>query len=228
MNRVTWLREKGWLAEERMDALFAPDYDRHWGHVDPTHGAMLDRFLSLLPREAPVLDAACGTGKYWGMVLGSGRSVVRTDHSRRMLLNARAKSPDVRIRKLRLQELRFEDEFDGAICVDAMENVPPEDWPTVLGNLHAALKADGLLYFTVETASEGEVEAALVAGKELGLPLVRGERAHEGGYHFYPDLPTVRDWCGGASFRLVEERSGDGYHHFLVRKEPEIRNLRRR
>lgn len=176
MNRATWLREKGRLAEERMDALFAPDYDRHWGRVDPTHEAMLDRFLSLLPREAPVLDAARGTGKYWGMILRSGRSVVGTDHSRRMLLNARAKSPDVRIRKLRLQELRFEDEFDGAICVDAMENVPPEDWPTVLGNLYSALKADGLLYFTVETASEGEVEAAFVAGKELGLPLVRGAR----------------------------------------------------
>lgn len=98
MNRVTWLREKRRLAEERMDALFAPDYDRHWRRVDPTHEAMLDRFLSLLPEEGVVLDAACGTGKYWPMVLGSGCSVVGTDHSRRMLLNARAKFPGVRTR----------------------------------------------------------------------------------------------------------------------------------
>ena len=228
MDRASWLREKGWLAEVRMDALFAPDYDEHWGRVDPTHEAMLVRFLSLLLEEGVVLDAACGTGKYWPVVLESGHAVVGTDHSDRMLLNARTKFPGVRVEKLRLRELPFEDRFDGVICVDAMENVPPEDWLTVLRNFHEALKADGLLYFTVETAAEEDVEAAFVAGKELGLPLLRGEWAHEGGYHFYPELPAVREWCRTSSFRMVEETSGDGYHHFLVRKEPEIGDSRRR
>jgi hypothetical protein len=47
-----------------MDALFAPDYDEHWGRICPTHERMLGRFLDRCAPEGRVLDAACGTGKY--------------------------------------------------------------------------------------------------------------------------------------------------------------------
>ena len=203
-----------------MDTLFAPDYDEHWGRVDPTHERMLDAFLSLCTPGGSILDAACGTGKYWPTILKSGRSLVGSDHSQRMLSNAQAKFPDVPLEKVRLQDLRHEDAFDGVVCVDAMENVPPEDWPVVLQNFRRALRGSGPLYLTVEVAPEEEIGAAFVAGAELGLPLVRGERAHEGGYHYYPDPALVREWVAQAMLRTVEERLGDGYHHFLLRKEP--------
>ena len=218
MDRASWLGEKRRLAEMRMDTLFAPGYDEHWGRVDPTHERMLGEFLSLLPAHGMVLDAACGTGKYWPIVLESGRRIVGTDHSGRMLHNAREKFPGVPIEKSSLQELRFEGELDGVICVDAMENVPPEDWPVVLRNFHRILHADGHLYLTVETASDEDVRAAFAAGRKMGLPLVEGEVAHEGGYHFYPGPSAVREWSGEASFRIIEEMVGDGYHHFLFNR----------
>lgn len=202
-----------------MDTLFAPDYDERWGRLDPTHRSMLGEFLSLCPPGGSILDAACGTGKYWPMILESGCSVVGADHSRQMMSSARAKFPEVPVEKVGLQDLRHEDEFDGVVCVDAMENLPPEDWPLVLRNFHRALRGTGPLYVTVETAPEGDIEAAFVAGREMGLPLVRGEWAHEGGYHFYPELAVVRQWAEEASFGCVMERPGDGYHHFLLRKE---------
>jgi ubiquinone/menaquinone biosynthesis C-methylase UbiE len=73
------------------------------------------------------------------------------DQSLGMLPNAIAKFPAVQFQKVGLQEITLREEFDGAICMDAMENVSPEDWPQVLGNFHRALKQSGWLYFTAET-----------------------------------------------------------------------------
>jgi hypothetical protein len=103
--------------------------------------------------------------------------------------------------------------------MDAMENVFPEDWLLVLNNFHQALKAQGYLYFTVELADEKEIENAYLAGKQLGLPVVYGEWAHESGYHYYPLIEQVKKWIQQTRFILVEEGEGDGYYHFVVRKE---------
>src|SRR5215217_6460794 len=96
------------------------------------------------------LDAACGTGKYFAMVQDAGRRVVGTDQSTGMLGRARARFPAVPLERVGLQELDFAAEFDAVMCVDAMENVPPEDWPKVVGNLARALRPGGQLYLTVE------------------------------------------------------------------------------
>lgn len=217
MDRATWLKEKRRRAEVRMNTLFAPNYDEHWGHISATHRAMLARFLTLCPASCTILDAACGTGKYWSIVLESGRGVTGIDQSQQMLNKAKAKFPEVHVEKLGLQEMSYDGAFDGIICVDAMENVFPEDWPHVLSNFHRALRRGGHLYFTVELADEAEIRAAAEAGRRLGLPVVDGEWAHEGGYHYYPAIEQVRRWTRDARFDILEETARDEYHHFIVR-----------
>ncbi len=72
MERSDWLREKRRLCEERMDTLFAPVYDERWGgYINSTHRRMLQTLLTLCPAGGRVLDAACGTGKYWPMMVWS-------------------------------------------------------------------------------------------------------------------------------------------------------------
>ncbi len=51
------MRERGRLAEKRMDALFALGYDERWRRVNLTHETMLGRFLSLLPAGGAPLFA---------------------------------------------------------------------------------------------------------------------------------------------------------------------------
>lgn len=218
MDRSAWLREKRRMTEVRMDTLFARDYDEHWGYIDPTHRDMLNRFLNLCPPLCTILDAACGTGKYWSIILASSRSVIGIDQSQQMLLKAQAKHPNVQVEKLGLQEMHFTSAFDGIICVDAMECVFPEDWPLVLANFHRALKIKEHLYFTVEITSEEDLRSAFIAGKQLGLPLVEGELAHEGGYHYYPSIEQVRQWTQEAQFDILAEAEEDENDHFLVRK----------
>jgi 2-polyprenyl-3-methyl-5-hydroxy-6-metoxy-1,4-benzoquinol methylase len=219
MDRQAWIKQKRRRSEERMDTLFAPTYDEHWGNYNnDSHRAMLGRFLALCPPAANILDAACGTGKYWPMIFESGRAVRGIDQAQQMLVVASAKFPDVPVEKLGLQEISFAEAFDGIICMDAMEFVFPENWPLVVGNFYRALKPQGHLYFTVELIDEAELRASMDAARAQGLPIVDGEFAHEDGYHFYPAIEQVRSWVEAAGFAILEEAVGDDYHHFLMRK----------
>ena len=223
MERSIWLKEIRRLSEERYDTLHAPTYDAYWGvTIFPTHERFFARFLEMCPLQALILDAACGTGKYWPMILSSGRTVFGIDQSQAMLSRAHAKHPQVPIEKMGLQEMPYQEAFDAACCMDALEFVFPEDWPLVLNNLQHAIKEAAFLYFTVELADEKEIEQAYKAGQEMGMPVVYGEWAHEGGYHYYPKIEQVRKWVRLARFELVDETVGDLYHHFLLKKQPEF------
>jgi 2-polyprenyl-3-methyl-5-hydroxy-6-metoxy-1,4-benzoquinol methylase len=209
-----------------MDMIFAPIYDQDWGsYINDTHRRFLDHFLILLPARAVILDAACGTGKYWPAILETGRSLQGVDQSAGMLEQASAKYPHVPIRKVGLQELDYEQPFDGIICMDAMENVFPEDWPLVMANFHKALKPAGYLHFTVELIDPDELQAIYLVAKEMGLPVVEGEHVLQGdpqqetGYHYYPSIQQVRDWTRQARLSIVEEDEGDDYYHILAQKE---------
>ena len=218
MERSTWLKEKRRIAEVRYDTLHAASYDQNWGHINASHRSFLQRFLDLCPPAGTILDAACGTGKYWSLILESWRSVVGIDQSQQMLLQATSKFPHVRTEKMGLQEIDFSAAFDGIICMDAMEFIAPEDWPVILHNFRRALKENGHLYFTVELIDAGERAHAYSEGQKQGLPVVEGEYAHEGFYHYYPALEQVRAWVSQASFSVIEEGEGDDYQHFLARK----------
>ena len=218
MDRSAWLKEQRRLAEAQEDTLYAPIYDKTWGAIDPIHQQFFHRFLRLCPPQGLILDAACGTGKYWPMILASGRMVFGIDQSQGMLARAHEKFPELPTEKVGLQEIVYREAFDGAVCMDALEMVCPEDWPLVLNNLYRAIKPHGCCYFTVEIAAEQDIEHAFAEGQQLGLPVVYGEWAQEGFYHYYPRLAQVKEWVQLARFQLIDEAVGDEYHHVLVQK----------
>lgn len=80
------------------------------------------------------------------------------------------------------------------------------------------MKRNGPLYFTVELIEAKERDHAYREGQKQGLPVVEGEYAHEGYYHYYPALEQVRRWVSQMSFSAIEEGEGDGYQHFLVQR----------
>lgn len=219
MGRSEWVREMRRQAEERYDTLWAPGYGEQWGtYSNATHQEYIRKLLERLPEHGTILDAACGAGRYLPMLLEQGHTVLGIDQSQGMLSRLKAKFPFVQVEKIGLQELHYQEVFDGAICMDAMENVFPEDWLPVLGNFHRSLKPGGTLYFTVEIAEQGEIEAAFHRGIALGLPIVYGEWADGDVYHFYPSIARVREWMREAGFDLSEEGQGDGYWHFILRR----------
>jgi SAM-dependent methyltransferase len=218
VDRGEWLRERRRVATERYDTLHAATYDQQeWAAISPTHRRFVDELIRRCPPGGRILDAACGTGKYFGMVLDAGRQLVGTDQSAGMLAQARAKHPEVPTERVGLQELAFDGEFDAVMCVDAMENVFPEDWPPVLANLRRALRPGGPLYLTVELIDEQELERAFDEAVASGLPVVRGEHTSRGGgYHYYPSLEQVAAWVRDAGLEPLDSGVGDDYYHLLA------------
>jgi ubiquinone/menaquinone biosynthesis C-methylase UbiE len=223
MDRISWLKEMRRDCEEKYDILWAPQYDEKWGlYSNITHQHFLQEFLSLLPQRSTILDAACGAGRYLPYLLEKQHSITAFDQAQGMLVRARAKFPAVQFEKVGLQEMAYEELFDGVICMDAMENVCPEDWPLVLNNFHRALRSNGYLYFTAETienADENEIKQAFERAQQAGLPVVYGEWPDEEVYHYHPSNKQVREWAEQAGFEILKEGNGEiYYYHILLRK----------
>jgi len=219
MIRSEWIKKKRRESEQRMDVLFAPVYDENWGRIiDPIHQQFVQQMVELCPPDGTILDAACGTGKYWHILTTDDKTLVGIDQSQGMLERGKAKFPDVLVEKMGLQEMQYEAAFDVIVCVDAMEFVFPEEWLLVLNNFYHALKSYGHLYYTVELIDNLEIAREYQKGIEMGLPVVPGESATEPGYHYYPGMDQVRTWLQKAHFTILEEAEGDEYHHFRAKK----------
>ena len=221
MNRATWLAQRRLAVVATYDD-GAPEYDQLEYPAD-TQREWVIRLGAQLPKNSLVLDAPCGTGKYFPIVAAAGHRVVGVDQSAGMLEQARGRGIAVSLEHMSLQNVAHEHRFDAVLTIDAMENVPPEEWPIVLANLHRALRPGGLLYMTVEEVTEAEVESAFAALSDQGLPAVRGEviEGNVAGYHFYPVRQRVREWFAAEGLEVLEEgfkqENGWGYRHFLLR-----------
>jgi len=214
--------------EEQYDLRWAPLYGEKWGlYSNATHQSFIQEFLSLLPQNSFILDAACGAGRYLPVLLEKKHSVIGIDQSRGMLAKAKAKFPNVQFEKVGLQEIAFRDIFDGIICMDAMENICPEEWAPVLDNFYRALKPQGCLYFTSETienTDENEIKRAFERAQQAGLSIVYGEYPDEAVYHYHPTNQQVKTWSQQAGFGIIKEGHGDGYYHLLVRQSSRRRH----
>ena len=222
VDRAAWLAERGQYVVDDYDEGAATyddiDYPREVQEV------WVGRLVATCPSGGSVLDAACGTGRYFPVTVAAGRRVVGVDQSSGMLAQARARGLAEALHHVGLRDLAFDAAFDGAICVDALENVPPEDWPAVVANLARAVRPGSHLYLTVEETDDAQLDAALTALLSAGAPAVRGEvvEGDVAGYHFYPGRDRVGQWLRDAGLDVVDEavdpHDGWAYRHLLLRR----------
>ena len=221
---------QAWLAERRSAVVAvynaeAPGYDEH-EYPSDLQREWVVRALCLIPPGGIVLDAPCGTGKYFPMVAAAGHQVVGVDQSTGMLAQARARGIAFRLEQVALQDLSYVREFDAVLTVDAMENIPPEDWPLVLANLHRAVRPGGVMYLTVEEVEQAEIDQAFQSLSAWGLPAVRGEivEGDVAGYHYYPGREQAVEWFEREGLAILDEdfrrEDGWGYRHFLLCANP--------
>lgn len=78
----------------------------------------LDRFLTLLPKAAHVLDLGCGSGEPIASYLREkGCTVTGVDASPEMIAMCKARFPDGDWRVADMRALPFDERFDGIPCV---------------------------------------------------------------------------------------------------------------
>ena len=220
MDRRTWLEERRASVRLDYDAT-ADEYDAE-PYPNEAQQVWVSQLLATSPAGGVVLDAPCGTGRYFELVTAAARQVVGVDQSAGMLARARDRGLAIELHQVGLQELSFPARFDAAMTVDAMEHVPPEDWPRVLANVHRALRPGAQWYLTVEEQDRSHVAEAFDELRRAGLPAVEGEVVSKGtgGYHYYPDRAQVLRWFAAEGLAVVAEDhtqyDGWGYRHFLL------------
>ena len=242
MERAEWLIQMRDKAEALYDHV-SPQYWVTFGlSEDETHQQYLQKFLKRVVPGGPILSAACGAGRNDSILLDAGHPVIGIDQSSGMLARAKEHFPQVQYEKMALQEMNFREMFDGVICMDAMEHIPPEDYPGILHGFQDALMPGGVLYFTADREEEpdfdlemyyerakasglpvvfGEVAEEVAFQQVMELPEVSGEQSDIAVYHYYPPLAKVREWIDQAGLAIEEEGAGSGFHHFMTRKKKE-------
>ncbi len=249
MEREAWLNKIRYQAERLYDH-GAPAYWVNFGmSIDESHRMFINKLLGGLNPRSYLLDAACGGGRFDGLLLEAGHSVLGIDQSAGVLARAREHYPQesfprLEYKRIKMQEMDFQAQFDGIICMDAMEHICPEDWPVIMDRFQKALKAGGMLYMTVDPESKEDDRKAYERAKAMGLPVVMGEivdelddayeeamgkdplklksmeaeRLDHTVYHYHPSLKQVQQWIEQAGFTIVEQSRGDWYEHYLLKK----------
>ena len=98
MERAEFLKRMRSLAEALYDHC-APRFWTEWGFYDEeAHRKYLAKFFALidqqnLAHQPVILSAACGAGRYDGLLMEAGYSVVGTDQSAGVLAQAREHFP---------------------------------------------------------------------------------------------------------------------------------------
>jgi SAM-dependent methyltransferase len=223
-------QRRAWIDERRAAVIAAYDslaatYDQD-PYANDMQQAWISRLLSTIPPASTVLDAPCGTGRYFPLIAAAGHRVVGIDQSSGMLTRASSRNIAIELHHLGLQELPFGQRFDAVLTIDAMENISPEDWPLVLANLHRAVRPGAPLYLTVEEDPDTNFAAMHDALTARGLPAVQGEiiEGDVAGYHYYPSRQQVIDWIEAEGLALLDEayhqHDGWGYRHLLLQARP--------
>jgi len=89
MERVEWLKQMRDKAEALYDHLSPLYWVKFGRYANETHREYLQKFLRRVAPRSVLLSAACGAGRYDGMLLEAGHSVVGIDQSAGMSVSRR-------------------------------------------------------------------------------------------------------------------------------------------
>jgi SAM-dependent methyltransferase len=103
------------------------------------------RFLPMLPDEAAILDAGCGSGRDSLCFARLGLRVTAFDASP-SLVSLAARHLGQPVQCLRFQYVNWHNQFDGIWACASLLHVPAAELPGVMRRLRNALRPRGILY----------------------------------------------------------------------------------
>ena len=115
------------------------------GTVGVDMSPIRNKFIALLPDNARVLDAGCGSGRDSRAFLEAGCEVVAFDASVEMCKRA-SKYLNQNVLQMRFEEMTFDNEFDGIWACASLLHVPMGELPAIMLRMKEALKLGGVLY----------------------------------------------------------------------------------
>ena len=136
-------------------------YQQHAGMffadtVDVDMTLLYRRFLPLLPDQAQILDAGCGSGRDVKAFVELGHQVTAFDASPALVALAKSHAGQP-VHCLRFRDIAWQDAFDGIWACASLLHVPAVELADVTQRLCEALKPTGILYASFKYGS-GERE----------------------------------------------------------------------
>lgn len=116
--------------------------------VDVSMEEVMERFVELLPENAEVLDLGCGSGRDTIALEEKGFYVTPMDGSEEMCKLAEVNT-DEEVLQMTYEEMDFDDVFDGIWACASLVHLTEDEMREIIDKLVQALKADGILYFSV-------------------------------------------------------------------------------
>ena len=137
-------KEKEEIVKKGYDRL-AEEYQTIRSRFD--NRKLLGEFKSLLPKNAKVLDAGCGTGvPVVQFLVECGFDVTGIDFSKNMLKLAGKNVPKARFALKDMTRLDFDpDLFDGLTALYSIIHVPKEKHFSLFQSFHRILKPEGIM-----------------------------------------------------------------------------------
>lgn len=106
-----------------------------------------DKFLSLLPDNATILDLGCGAGRDTKYFLDRGYYVFAIDGSERLCRLA-SEYTGIEVKHMMFQGISEECAYDGIWSCASLLHVPSVDLCDILMKVKRALKPEGILYLS--------------------------------------------------------------------------------
>lgn len=188
------------MAENDADLIIG-HYERHAQAWDADRRALpwldrpyIDRFVTLLPAGAAVLDLGCGGGQpVAAMMTSSGLTVTGVDSSPTMISLCTARLPNQRWIVADMRNLALGERFDGVLAWDSFFHLKPDDQAAMFPVFASHTVSGGVVMFNAGVA-RGEA-----IGEYRGDPL----------YHASLDDAEYRQLLAEAGFDLLDHIVGD-------------------
>jgi len=111
----------------------------------------LDEFVKLLPENANVLDAGCGTGEDTKYLVSKGFTVESIDLSKKMITIARK---NVQNHKFHLADIRKvvypNNSFGGVVAAFSLIHLTKKESEFIIKKFHKFLKKEGIIYLALQ------------------------------------------------------------------------------
>ena len=141
----------------------------------------LNNFISLLPKNAKILDVGCGSGKDVQYFMDYGFQAVGIDASENMIREAKKKVADGDFKIMNLFSLDFPKEsFDAAWVLDTVSFIDKADMPKFLSSLYDVLKNSAVIFISArQGVGETEIEYEKLGNSKINIAFFYQEEMEE-------------------------------------------------
>jgi len=141
----------------------------------------LNNFISLLPKNAKILDVGCGSGKDVQYFMDYGFQAVGIDASENMIKEAKKKVADGDFKIMNLLSLDFPKEsFDAAWVLDTVSFIDKVDMPKFLSSIYDVLKSNAVIFISArQGVGETEIEYEKLGNSKINIAFFYQEEMEE-------------------------------------------------